>query len=202
MDSINIIIAGVGGQGNILSSSIIAEAAVNKGNRVILSETFGAAQRGGAVSSHIRISKTEQGPLIPAGKCDILLGFEPLETLRHAAQSLSKNGIVVYNTQVNLPINTILGEAKYPETTIIHELLTKLGKKVYSLDATKLSQQAGNAITMNMVMLGALIGTGLTPLTMEDIKQSMRENLPPNTFKMNLKAFDLGYNEVSIALNK
>ncbi|MHA1712505.1 MAG: indolepyruvate oxidoreductase subunit beta [Candidatus Ranarchaeia archaeon] len=196
MKTINIIIAGVGGQGNLLASHVVAKAAVNKGIRVITSETFGASQRGGAVASHIRLSEKPLGPVIPEGQCDILIGFEPLEGLRYAARFLNENGTAIVNTRQILPMNAIIGSEKYPQMEDIIRLIRLSSKRLYTFNATDLAVKAGNALAMNMVMVGALIGTGLTPITRDDIIKSLKTSVKPKTVDMNIKAIDYGIQAV------
>lgn len=192
MKPLNIIIAGVGGQGNLLASHVIAKAAVDKGYRVITSETFGASQRGGAVASHIRISETALGPVIPKGECDILIGFEPLEALRYANKFLKPDGIAIVNLRQILPMNAIIGTTQYPDLKEVIKLIEKTCKKVYTFNATDLAVKTGNALTMNMVMVGSLIGSEVTPILRDDILKSVKESVKPRTLDMNIQAIDFG----------
>lgn len=177
----NLLIVGVGGQGIILVSEIIARAALAQGLYVKKSETHGMAQRGGSVVTHSRISDAEvYSPLIAKGAADMLLAFEPVEALRYA-DYLSAGGKVVVNTN---PIKV----GNYPETEKILEELKKLGDVTF-IDAAKLATEAGNPLTQNTVMLGAA-GKNL-PIPKERLLQSIRENVK-RSLEENLKAFELG----------
>ena len=128
-DPLNLIVAGVGGQGNIVISALIGTALVNKGWFVIVGETFGAAQRGGAVMSHIRISKeTQYGPLIPEGCADIILGMEPVETLRVLGQFGNPDVATIVNPRPVYPLSVLSGEAEYPDSDWLMETIKDLPK--------------------------------------------------------------------------
>ncbi len=151
----DLVIAGVGGQGNILASQVIAKCAMDAGYNVVNTETKGAAQRGGSVLSHVRIADGEiWSPLVPVGQADVLLGFEPLEALRYISL-LSKTGRFVINTA---PVPTILANMKvdeYPSTEQIMATITAKGLQGYFLDATGAAKELGNVLLTNVVMLGA-----------------------------------------------
>jgi indolepyruvate ferredoxin oxidoreductase beta subunit len=195
----NILITGVGGQGVILMSELLGKAAVEEGLRVRGSEILGMAVRGGSVTSVIRIGDEVYGPLIPMGKCHTLIGMEPSEALRNIAY-LSKSSLVILNTAVTIPFTVSVGESKYPS---LEEILEKLGKasgRVIKLDAVQIAQQAGSMLTTNIVMLGALFGTGKLPISVETIKETIRARFPAKTAPVNIKAFDLGYQACQQAL--
>ncbi len=194
MAELNLIIAGVGGQGSILASHMVATAAIQDGIRARVGETFGAAMRGGAVASHVRIGKDIHAPLVPKDGADIVLALEPLEGLRNIADFLKKDGLLITNTRQWLPVDVNIGRAKYPSMESIKDAVGKLGGKVIEVDATSLAQQAGNVRTMNIVMLGALAATGKLPVSVETLKQVIKENVPPKTIDANLRAFELGIN--------
>ena len=189
--NIDLIIAGVGGQGNILASQLIGITAIKAGLRVKISETLGQSQRGGPVFSHVRIGREVHSPLIQRGSCHVLLGFEPLEALRVAIKYVSPNGIVITNTRTVIPIDVSIGRTSYPEVEKIIESLKRLAKKVFTLDATELAIKAGNPLMMNTVMLGALAATNELPFPAELLKETVKEQTPRYT-EMNLRAFDLG----------
>lgn len=177
----NLLIVGVGGQGIILVSDIIANAALKSGLCVKKSETHGMAQRGGSVVTHSRISDTEvYSPLIPKGAADMLLAFEPVEALRYA-DYLKAGAKVVVNTN---PIKV----GNYPEMEKVLEELKKLGDVTF-VDATKLATEAGNPMTQNTVMLGA--ASKNLPVKKEMLLQSIKENVK-RALEENLKAFESG----------
>lgn len=162
---LNLIVAGVGGQGNILASQVVAKAAMAAGYNVVNTETKGAAQRGGSVVSHVRIAEgTIYSPLVPPGRADVLLGFEPLEALRYLGH-LKAGGWYVINTT---PIPTILanlGIDAYPTTEEIAVCLAKSSARGYCFDATAEARQLGDVLLTNVVMLGAFstLNTILAP---------------------------------------
>jgi len=192
IDELNLLIAGVGGQGIILAATVLANAAVKKGIKVRAADTFGAAQRGGAVLSHIRIGSEVYGPLVPKGRCDILLGFEPVEALRVGGKYLSPESYVIINTKPIFSVDVTTGKASYPTIEKIIESLKDLTKEVVTIEATNLAIRAGNVVSTNVVMLGGLSASGRFPLAMEDIKASIIEIIPMNKHEMNLKAFEFG----------
>ncbi len=151
----DLVIAGVGGQGNILASQVVAKCAMDAGYNVVNTETKGAAQRGGSVLSHVRIADGEIfSPLVPAGQADVLLGFEPLEALRYIGL-LSKQGTFIINTA---PVATILANLKvdeYPSTDQIMATIKEKGLKGHFLNATKAAKDLGNVLLTNVVILGA-----------------------------------------------
>lgn len=192
MSELNLIIAGVGGQGSILASHMVAIAAIQDGLRARVGETFGAAMRGGAVASHVRIGKDVHAPLVPKDSADIVLALEPLEGLRNIVDFLGKGGLLITNTRPWLPVDVNIGRAEYPSMESIKEAAKKLGGEVVEIDATTLAQQAGNVRTMNTVMLGALASTGKLPISKDTLKQVIQENVPPKTIDVNQRAFELG----------
>ena len=188
----NILITGVGGQGVILMSELLGKAAVTDGLRVRGSEILGMAVRGGSVTSAIRIGDDVYGPLIPTGKCNALVGMEPSEALRNIAY-LSKSSLVLLNTAVTVPFTVSIGESSYPS---LEEMLRQLGKasdRIIQLDAAKTAEKAGSRLATNIVMLGALFGTGQLPIKMATIKETIQERFPAKVAPVNIKAFDLGY---------
>jgi indolepyruvate ferredoxin oxidoreductase beta subunit len=188
----NILITGVGGQGVILISELLGGAAVKDKLKVRGSEILGMAVRGGSVTSSIRIGEEVYGPLIPTGKCHVLVGMEPSEALRNIA-CLSKSSLVLVNTTVTVPFTVSIGESKYPGA---EEILSQLGKasgRIVQLDAVKTAQEAGSRLATNVVMLGALFGTGQLPIKIATIKETIRERFPAKLAPVNIKAFDLGY---------
>lgn len=191
--SVNVIIAGVGGQGSILASRIIADAVIGSGreDRVRVGETFGAAMRGGAVSSHVRIGDVVS-PLVEKGRCDLVVGLEPLETLRVACQYLAPGGVVVLNCVKTVPTDVKAGMAKYPDVERITEVLRGIGGRVVALNGENIAREAGNAKSMNVVLLGAAYATGALPVSEEAMTQAISGRVPPKTIPTNLRAFQLG----------
>jgi indolepyruvate ferredoxin oxidoreductase beta subunit len=188
----NILITGVGGQGVILMSELLGKAAVADNLRVRGSEILGMAVRGGSVTSAIRLGDEVYGPLIPAGKCNTLVGMEPSEALRNIAY-LSKSSLVIINTAVTVPFTVSVGESKYPSLDQILEKLNKASGRIIQLNAAQLAQETGSLLTTNIVMLGALFGTDQLPIKIATIKGTIRERFPAKVAPLNIKAFDLGY---------
>ncbi|MEM3579171.1 MAG: indolepyruvate oxidoreductase subunit beta [Candidatus Bathyarchaeia archaeon] len=195
-DPLNIIVTGVGGQGNIQASYIIASAAVREGFYVSVGETYGAAQRGGSVTSHIRISMEMQyGPLIPRGKAHIIVGFEPVECLRTIGDFGNKKSMVIINPRPIYPIDVLSGEATYPSIDNILNVIKELVQGVYVVEATELAKKAGDAILQNVVMVGCLSASGFIPLRVETFKATIAELFAEKSLSLNLKAFEIGVEE-------
>jgi indolepyruvate ferredoxin oxidoreductase beta subunit len=188
----NILITGVGGQGVILMSELLGRAAVADKLRVRGSEILGMAVRGGSVTSAIRIGDEVYGPLIPTGKCHVLVGMEPSETLRNIAY-LSKSSLVLVNKAITVPFTVSIGESSYPTLETILEKLTKAADRVITLDAVKTAQEAGSRLATNIVMLGALFGTEQIPIKIATIKETIKERFPAKAAPVNIKAFEMGY---------
>jgi indolepyruvate ferredoxin oxidoreductase, beta subunit len=192
-DPINLIITGVGGQGNILISRLIGQALVDEGYFITIGETYGATQRGGSVASHVRISKEAiYSPLTPVGCADIILGLEPLESLRILTLFGNKNSFVVTNTR---PIHTMavaIGEAEYPRLEDLKKGIAKLSHKAWYIDASKMAIAMGTPLLANVIMTGALIGTGLVPVDNKMFARQLRMNLKKEQLALNVKAFEAG----------
>ena len=189
--NLNILIAGVGGQGNLFASSILAEYFINQGYEVLAVETIGAAQRGGSVVSHLRISDAEiYSPLIPAGKVDIILGFETLEMLRNF-QMLAADGRYLLNDYQEPTVLCNMEMDTYPTDESITAALKKSGRQGYTIKATGCAREIGGSLLTNVVMVGALCQ--LSPLLdSQEVKQVLAGKSPPKVREPNLKAFDAG----------
>ena len=196
-DCLNVIITGVGGQGNILASHILASAAIASDFHVTIGETYGQSQRGGAVMSHLRVSQRQQyGPLIGEGQADLIVGLEPLETLRVLSQYGNSRVVVATNSRPIYP-QPVGGEVvKYPTTEEVAETLRSLAAKSWVVDATGIALELGPPILANIVMMGTLVGVGLLPIGATPFEEEMRESLPSDRLEMNLKAFRRGIQEV------
>jgi indolepyruvate ferredoxin oxidoreductase beta subunit len=141
----NIIITGVGGQGNVLASQILGHMLVQQGYEITIGETYGASQRGGSVMSHIRVSQKDQfSPLIPEGKCDLVVGLEPVEALRVLAQYGNPEVHLLINTRPIYPIDVIAGNATYPELSFVLEKIQSLSQRVWTLNATEIALEMGD----------------------------------------------------------
>jgi indolepyruvate ferredoxin oxidoreductase beta subunit len=194
--SLDIVLAGVGGQGVVLASTIIGEAAVEEGFEVRIAENHGLAQRGGTVTSHIRIGDEIYSPLIPEGHADIVVGFEPLESLRHAIFLKPRCGCAVVNTQSIPSIPARLGLEKYPLTSSLIQTLRKITKFVYPFDAHRTAIKAGSVKTLNTVMIGALAAAAKLPFSLKSIEEAIKRSVPLGTEKLNLEAFKRGLESI------
>jgi indolepyruvate ferredoxin oxidoreductase beta subunit len=188
----NIIISGVGGQGNVRAAQIIGLAALKSGYDVKITDVYGIAQRGGSVLSHVRIGENIYSPLIEEHKADIVLGLEPMECLRATINFLKIRGIVIINTRPIYPVEVLIGKAKYPDVNNIVSLIKKIAKFVLAFDATKIAEDIGSPIATNIVLIGALIGLDVIPLKKELLIEAIRESLPYN-IEENIKAFNEGF---------
>ena len=192
-ESYNLIITGVGGQGNVLSSQLIGQALVGKGYFVTIGETYGASQRGGSVMSHIRISSQKQmSPLIPRGKADIVVGLEPVEALRVLTVYGNPQTVVLSNTRPIYPVDVSSGDEKYPETEEIQKALESLSRKTYSIAATEKAMEMGSPILGNMIMIGALLELNLLPLSPSEFRETLTKNFTAQRLRTNLQALEEG----------
>jgi indolepyruvate ferredoxin oxidoreductase beta subunit len=187
-DPLNLIIAGVGGQGNIMISLLIGKAFIREGYFVTIGETYGASQRSGSVMSHVRISKESQySPFIPNGRADIILGMEPVETLRILQQFGNPDVITITNSKLVHAIGI-----EYPDLDKVVEAIKKLSAKLWLINATDEALKLGSAIFANTILIGALIGSGILPLDKESLEPLLRESLTEEKFDANMLAFNKG----------
>lgn len=197
MQPVNVVIAGVGGQGNVVASEILATALAACGYRVSVGETFGASQRGGSVMSHVRAARGETpGPLIPKGLVDIVVGFEPLETLRIIADYGRETTRVVVNPRPVYPLAVQAGEASYPDSRDLLETLGTLAAEVTVVEATELARRAGDVRAQNLAMVGALVGTGWLPIRPDAVVRILGERFADEMLRLNREAFRLGLEDV------
>lgn len=199
----NYIVAGIGGQGSIKISHMIAEAALRfHGDKVNarVGETFGAAQRGGAVASHVRIGEKVYSPLVRKGAADLVLALEPLEGLRVGVPYLAPEGTAILNTVRQDPVDVkIGGELRYPDMDELLDALRAIGKRVIAFDGSALAAQAGNSKVLSAVMLGAAFASGAFLFDEETILEVLKENVPESSIESNLEAFRLGKEAYSAA---
>lgn len=185
---------GVGGQGTIKASTIIGEAAMKKGLNVVMSEVHGMAQRGGTVVTEFKIGEAHS-PLIEEGAADLMIAFEPAEALR-ALNKINQKSFVIVNSSPIVPFTVSLGISEYPELSSVFEELRAKINNLLVIDAQKIAKEAGSIISENMVLLGAAVATPNFPIEKDLVIRSMKENLPPKSIKTNLKAFEMGFEEV------
>ena len=192
-DPYNVIITGVGGQGNVMASRIVGNMLSRKGLSVTIGETFGASQRGGSVMSHLRISTgSSWSPQIPNGKCHLIISLEPTEAMRVLATYGNPNVKVLCNTRPIHAIGVISGEQQYPDLVEITSWVAELSQASWFLDATAKAMELGNPILGNIMMIGAAAGIGALPLDREDFEAAISETLTVDKQELNLKAYDLG----------
>lgn len=189
MATTNIIISGVGGQGLVLGTKILAEVAFKEGFDMKSSDVIGLSQRGGMVWGSVRFGEKVGSAVISEGECDILLALEQLEGLRWS-KALKKGAKLILNNEIIYPNRVLLEKEEYPEN--IGEKLEKKGYEVINVDAKKLAKEAGNAKASNTVLLGVL--SKYLPFSQEAWIQAIKENVPPKTIEMNIEAFKAGRN--------
>jgi len=195
-DPLNIIICGVGGQGNILAAELMASALVEKGYFTSVGETYGASQRGGSVMSHIRVSaSTEYGVLIPLRQADIIVSFEPTDTLRVARDYANQTTIVITDSRPNYPLGVLIGEAVYPSMEKITEELQKISGSVQIIEATRLAMDAGNSQAANILLMGSLTALPQLPIDADDFERMLEQRFFGQTLELNRKVFKLGYEQ-------
>jgi len=195
MNPTRLIIVAVGGQGNLLASKDIRESALLANVPVRMSEIHGMAQRGGVVESSI-VFGTAQSTIISDGEADVLVGFEPSETLR-ALNKCSPNTVVITNLAPLPPFTVAVGSGIYPDLDVLQSLIRAKTANLIAFDAEALAIEAGNILSVNMVLLGALIQTGKIPLSSETIKEAIKTKTKKAFVETNLKAFELGFSAAS-----
>jgi indolepyruvate ferredoxin oxidoreductase beta subunit len=191
MNSYRICLIGVGGQGTLLATLVLAEAAILAGYDALGSEVHGMAQRGGIVESSVIIGDV-RSPIISDGEADVLLGFEPVETYR-ALGKCSADSVVVSNTVPVTPYSVAIGKGPYPNVEKLFDFIRGQVKQLITLDAQALAEQAGARLATNIVMLGALAGSGVLPIPGEAFKETIRTKMKEKLVEVNLRAFDLGF---------
>ena len=193
MKNINILVIGVGGQGVILASDIIGEAALTAGYDVKKTDTLGMAQRGGSVVSHVRIGSHVWSPLIKEGQVDILVAFEKLEAARWS-HFLRPEAIAIINNQALPPQSVNLGNECYPSDKEITNILKQRLVRIYFVDGINRAKELGNIRTLNMFMLGCI--SSFLPLKVKTWKDCISLRLPPGIRQINIAAFDEGRKEI------
>ena len=182
----NIVLTGVGGQGTILASKLIAAAAMKKGLQVMSAETIGMAQRGGSVFSHLRIGEGLTSPMIAKGEANLILGFEPAEVVRMLPY-LSPDGQVVTAMRGVMPVTAALAGGNYRAEDMLEYLRSEV-KNLLIVDTDEAIRELGNPKVVNVVLLGAALASGALGLTEEDIKDAIRDRLPEKLHEINFRA--------------
>lgn len=196
MQNISVLITGIGGQGIILASDVLADAAMRTGWDVKKTDSIGMAQRGGSVISHVRMGDVVSSPLIPTGGADVLFGMEKLEAARHC-HFLKPGGQAVINSYGAPPLTVATGAKKYPEDEAILSVVRERAGKVFFIDGLKKVSKLGNTRALNVFLLGAL--SVLLPLTEQVWQEALEAKLPSKILQINLQAFLLGREEINDA---
>ncbi|MCL2712306.1 MAG: indolepyruvate oxidoreductase subunit beta [Methanomassiliicoccaceae archaeon] len=188
-------IVGVGGQGVLLASMVLGNAAMNSSHNVAMSEVHGMAQRGGSVISTLRIGDDVISPLAYEGEADMILGFEPAETCRNITSG-NKRTVVVMNMDPLYPSTVTAGLAQYPEISDIVAAVSKVTDKLITIEATSIAEKAGKAVAANAVMIGAAAAAEGFPISKDEVRRSLLDLVPEKFRELNEKAFDMGYKAV------
>jgi len=191
MDTTRLIIVAVGGQGNLLASSVLGEAALLSNIPLNMSEIHGMAQRGGVVESSL-VFGGAKSPIIADGEADVLVGFEPAETLR-ALGRCNANTVVITSLAPLMPFTVNIGKGVYPNLKQLQDLIRTKTSKLIAFNAATLAKESGNVLSVNMVLLGALAQTEILPFSADTIKKAMQRKTKKAFLNSNLKAFDLGF---------
>ena len=192
-DPFNLIVSGVGGQGNVLASRILGEMLTRQGYCLSIGEIFGASQRGGSVMSHVRISQDPRlAPRIPEGTAHVLLSLEPAETLKILKDFGNPEILVISNTRPVHPIGVISGEQDYPALPDIESWVEALSETSWFIPASDRAVALGNPVLANAILIGALAGTALLPLHREVLEEVLAKRMDQEKVQANLQAFDAG----------
>ena len=191
----NFLIAGVGGQGTILASDIMAEAGMLAGYDVKKTDVLGLAIRGGSVVSHIRWGEKVDAPMSMRGEVDYLLAFEPIEALRQI-EFLNKESTIIFNEYKISPVIVSSGLAMYPADSLIEKALKDSAKDIYSINATGKAVEIGSVKAVNVMMLGAL--SSFLDINIEIWEKAIKKFVPEKLREVNLKAFHNGREMVKV----
>lgn len=193
---LDVVFAGIGGQGILVASDILCEAALLEGFDVAKAETHGMAQRGGSIIVHVRVGDEVPSPLIEMGTGDVLLGFEVLEAVR-ALPLLKDGGTVIVNTKFVPPMSVLQGLAESPTKNELMDIIKRKAKHVYEIDGIGLAEKAGNILVMNTVFLGAFLSIPENPLKEESLKKILSQRVKASYLDVNLKALQVGKGSLS-----
>ncbi len=199
VSEVNVVLAGVGGQGVVVASDILGLAAVRAGLNVRIANMHGLAQREGSVYSHVRMGRAVYSPKIPLGRADVIVGFEISEAARHLRLLKPVGGTLIVNNSLMYPLAHFTGHVRYPPREEFLGLLEERipSGRIHVIDAPSLAIRAGNPRTVNVVMLGALSATEILPIPLEDLVEAVKARVPKFALEENERAFWMGYNEVS-----
>ena len=195
METKRLVFIGVGGQGNLLASRLLGEAALSMGIPTVVSEIHGMAQRGGIVESAVLLGDVTS-PIVSSAEADVLIGFEPLETLR-ALNKCNQDTVVITNTHPLPPFTVAIGQGAYPAVEESLKLIRNKAKRLIAFDGNAIAESVGNPLSLNMVMLGALIGSGTIPIGATEMKKVLETSTKKAFLESNLKAFDMGMEQAN-----
>jgi len=188
-------IVGVGGQGVLLASMVLGNAAMNLGYKVAMSEVHGMAQRGGSVLSTLRFGDDVISPLEAAGSADLIMGFEPAETCRNLPLA-NKDSVILMNLDPVLPSMVAAGFEEYPDIEALKKAVSDVNSNLFVIDATKIAIEAGKAVAANAVMIGAVAAIKGFPISKDKLLEALIEQVPEKFKDLNVKAFEMGYNSL------
>lgn len=190
-EAANFVLVGVGGQGTILASDILAEVGLEAGYDVKKAEVHGMSQRGGSVISHVRWNKRQVfSPLVGLGEADVLVAFEKLEALRFL-EFVKIGGVAIVNRQAIAPITVTVGGTPYPDDAALEKAFSQAEANLYWVSGEELAKEAGNIKAANVVLLGAI--ATLLPLPKEVWWTCLERRIPQKFLELNRRAFELGY---------
>ena len=184
------LLCGVGGQGTVLASRIIAAAAMAKGLHAKTAETIGMAQRGGSVVSHVRIGEEVASPMIPLGTADVIIGFEPGEAAANI-KYLKEGGVLILSSRQVKPVTASLGQSAYDGADCLAWLQDK-GSRCIVIDPEEIIQACGSPKVLNVAVTGALAASGVMGLSIEDMEAALQMRMKPALLEMNRKALHMG----------
>ena len=196
----NCLLCGVGGQGVVLASKLIAYAAMEKGMEVRTSETIGMSQRGGSVASHVRMGQEIYSPMIPRHSADVILAFEPAEAVRSLSY-LKKGGVVVVNKKAVKPVTAALSRSCYDGGEMIC-YLRKQAERLYVVGGEAVCRKVGSPKVLNVALLGAALGSGVLDISLTDMERQLSVTLKPQFTAMNLKALKMGADLAGVRLSE
>jgi indolepyruvate ferredoxin oxidoreductase beta subunit len=192
-DPYNLIITGVGGQGNVLASRMVGDMMSRLGYSVTIGETFGASQRGGSVMSHLRIaSEGAYSPQIPKGAAHMIVALEPSEAIRVLTTYGNPEIAVICNTRPVHPVGVIRGDLTYPDMADIRDWVSQLSRTAWFIDATDIAMKLGNPILANVIAVGSLAATAALPFERRHFEEVIGRKMSGAKIEMNLQAFDAG----------
>lgn len=186
----NCLLCGVGGQGVVLASKLIAYAALEKGMEVRTSETIGMSQRGGSVVSHVRMGREIYSPMIPKHSADVILAFEPAEAVRSLSY-LKAGGVAVVNKKAVKPVSSVLSQSSYDGGEMICYLRKRV-ERLYVVDGEEICRRAGSPKVLNVALLGVVLGSGALGISFADVERQLESAVKPQFAAMNLEALRMG----------